>query len=873
MTQNGRPPLPTGTVTFVFLDIERSTELLQEVGPAYPELLTQYRRLTEEAMVPGRGVIFGTEGDGLFLAFPEAGGAVRSAVEAQRFFSTATWPAGAEVRVRMGVHTGTPTVIGDDYTGLDVHRAARVMSAGWGGQILLSEVTRSLISDSGWICRDLGRFDMRGLKRPERLYQVEAAGLAVDFPPVRARRREVELPVILTSFVGREEDVQSVVAAFEGGARLVTLTGPGGIGKSRLAAAAAEVLDPRHPEGVSFVDVSSESDPERVPAAIAERIGVPTDPNNPPLEALIDHLGQFDMVIVLDGFERVADGATHIATILSRCPKLAFLVTSRVALRLGAERELRVEPLGWAHRGAGYDETLAAPAVRLFVDRVRTVRPDFELNPDNAAAIRDLVERLEGCPLSIELAAARARLLPPVAILERLGAVLDLSTTSAELPARQRSLRATIEWSHGLLSESEQRLFRRLGVFVDGWAIEAAEAIAGEDAPDVFLGLETLVAQSMITVEPDGRMGMGTAMREFSLEELASAGEEDQTRQLHAEHYERVVVENEPLLRGPRQRETVATLSRDWRNLRAAAAWALAAGKAQMAGSLYVRTWIVAWQGDNWFDAEAYTAQIMRISEQLDVPLRARALFVAAGTHMEMGDPETAVGFARRAIDLSASIADRDTEAWSRLMLAGSLTFADPLDQTARAEVEKAVELARSIDDPFLLGYSLSFHGAVATIHGELAIAKENQAEVLGIARILDNVPMMNQCRSQTAMTHLVEGDPVGARAALEAAAENLDRLRSFEGLALFLDSVSWLSFVEDDKVRAMTALGCADAIRGKVGLVRWAIVAAMLQAAGVAAEAENPSLADARHAGAEMSPQEAITYALEPHHELAGVA
>jgi predicted ATPase len=248
-----------------------------------------------------------------------------------------------------------------------------------------------------------------------------------------------------------------VVSAFEGGARLVTLTGPGGIGKSRLAAAAAEVLDPRNPEGVLFVDLSSETDPERVPAAIAERIGVPTDPNSPPLEALIDHLGQFDMVIVLDGFERVADGAPHIATILSRCPNLAFLVTSRAALRLGAEHELRVEPLGWGREGAGYKETAEAPAVRLFVDRVRTVRPDFELTPENAPAIRELVERLDGSPLSIELAAARGRLLPPAAILERLGAVLDLSSASADLPTRQRSLRATIEWSHGLLSGPESR--------------------------------------------------------------------------------------------------------------------------------------------------------------------------------------------------------------------------------------------------------------------------------------------------------------------------------------------------------------------------------------------------------------------------------
>ncbi len=684
MTTPVGPMLPQGTVTFLFLDIEKSTEHLEALGTDYPQLLETYWELTGRAIADRGGVIFGSEGDGLFIAFPEAGAAALSAIDAQAAYATAPWPRSSRVLVRMGIHTGTPTLIGNDYTGLDVHRAARIMAAAWGGQILLSDVTFSLLSRPGLTCRELGWYDMKGLTRPERIYQLEAPPLASEFPPVRARNREVDLPAYLTEFIGREDDVSALLGMLEGGARLITLTGPGGIGKSRIAAAAASRLGSSYPDGVTFVDLSNETDPDRVPGAIAEKMGLPPEPDHDPLEVLINQLAEMEMLLILDGFERVAGAAVSIATLLSRCPKLRVIVTSRGSLRIGAEREFRVDPLGWAMEGADFDQIAASPAVQLFVDRARIARPDFELTPENAPVVRDLVERLDGCPLAIELAAARARLLPPEVILDRLEAVLDLSTSSPELPTRQRSLRATIEWSHGLLDEADQRLFRRLGVFVDGWALEAAEAVAGDSAPDVFLGLETLVGQSMISVESEGRMAMGTAMREFALEQLAAFGDEEETRLRHAEHYEAVVVACEPLLRGPKQRETVVKLSRDWRNLRGAADWAMDTDRVQLAGSLYVRTWIVAWQGDNWNNVKADTARLMAVSDRLDDVLRARALFVAAGTLMEMGDPVPAIAYARPAVELAERIGDRETEAWARLMIAGSILFEDTFSQEAR---------------------------------------------------------------------------------------------------------------------------------------------------------------------------------------------
>jgi len=862
--------LPGGTVTFLFLDIEGSTGLIERLGAEYPRVLETYRNLTDEVVSRRGGMVFGSEGDGLFLAFPEAGASATSAVEMQRAFYQATWPGGAAVRVRMGVHTGTPTLIGDDYTGLDVHRAARIMSAGWGGQVLISETTQSLLVGSELGTRELGWYAMRGLSRQERLYQIVVPGLPADFPPLRARRREVELPVSLTSLIGREDDIEAVIRLLRGGSRLITLTGPGGIGKSRVAIAVAERLDPDYADGVSYVDVSNETDPARVAVTVAENIGVVSDPHQTAFEALVAHLSPLHLLLVIDGFEPVIVAAAQIAEVLAKCPRLQILVTSRAALRIGAEREHRVDPLPVAHAGEPVDRIAASPAVRLFVERARTVRPDLDVTGDNAKVVRDLVATLEGNPLSIELAAARARLLTAGAILERLENVLDLGTSSPELPMRQRSLRATIEWSHGLLDPADQKLLRRLGVFVDGWTIEAAESVAGEDETDAFLGLENLVAQSLVRVEVDGRMSMGTALREFAVEQLGAAGDEDETRLRHALFFADLAEASEPLMRGPRQRDMVTELSRDWGNFRSAADWALRQDQVALAGRLYVNTWILSWQGDNWSESISYTRRLVDVFDRLDEPTRAKALFVAAGTFMEIGDGETAITYARPAVEVSRRLGDRATEAWSRLILAGSTLFGDMSDPEARDQIDRALELARAIDDPFLLAYGLSFKGAIATLDGDMAAGLASHRESLTLARQLDNLTLTTQALSQQAMTHLAAGAANEARAALEEGAEYVDDLRSLEVLAVFLDAVAWLAFVEGDQVRAMTALGAANATRSRVGAVRWALLAALLDATGLAAEAEHPALAEARRAGGEMSPKDAIALAMQPHHELA---
>ncbi len=321
---------------------------------------------------------------------------------------------------------------------------------------------------------------------------------------------------------------------------------------------------------------------------------------------------------------------------------------------------------------------------------------------------------------------------------------------------------------------------------------------------------------------------------------------------------------------GPRQRETINTLTHDWPNFRSAADWALSTDRIELAASLYTNCWILAWQGDHWLDTDRYTEAFVAVSDRLDDHLQARLLFVTAGFRMERGEGATAISYARPAIELSMRVGDRETEAWSRLMLAGSLLYEDASDPEPRQQIAEAVALARSLDDPFVLGYSLSFQAAMSTLDGDLATGMANHLEVLEIASRLEIVSLLIQTYSQVAMTHLVAGEIGSARIALEEAAEHLDRVRSLESLAVFLDAVSWLAFVENDPVRAMTALGAANATRSRVGLVRWALIAELLDAAGVAAETDQPALAEARRAGGEMTPQDAIAYALQPHHELA---
>jgi predicted ATPase/class 3 adenylate cyclase len=474
--------LPSGRVTFLFTDVEGSTKLLHQLGAeGYAQAPADHRRILREAFTVCGGVEVDTQGDAIFVAFPTAPGALQAAREAQHALAKGA------IRVRMGLHTGTPHLAGEGYVGVDVHRAARIAAAGHGGQILISGATASLVETHG--LRELGEHRLKDFDQPVPLFQFGDD----DFPPLNTISN-TNLPRPTSSFVGREKDVAEVASLLQDGARLLTLTGPGGSGKTRLAIEAAAELVPEFNAGVFWVGLAPLRDPALVPDTIGHTLGAK--------DSLTEHIGEREILVLLDNFEQVVASAPELANLLEACPNLRLLVTSRELLRVRGEVSYPVLPLA------------DTDAVHLFCTRA-------QLEPDEVSA--DLCRRLDNLPLALELAAARTSVLAPIQILERLSKRLDLLKGGRDAEARQQTLRSTLEWSYDLLEEGEKRLFVRLSVFAGGCALEAAEQVAEADL-DV---LQSLVDKSLLR-HGDERFWMLETIREYAAERLDESEEADE---------------------------------------------------------------------------------------------------------------------------------------------------------------------------------------------------------------------------------------------------------------------------------------------------------------------------------------------------------
>ena len=478
---------PTGTVTFLFTDIQGSTRLLQQLGDHYRTLITDHDRLLREAFCDG--YVVGTEGDAFFVVFPSANDAVRATVMAQRALAHHAWPVDAIVKVRMGLHTGEAPLVGGEYAGLDVNRAARIAAAAHGGEILISEATRALVDsalEAGLGFRDLGEHRLKDLDRPERLHRVLVEGLASDFGPPRSLdARPGNLPVDLSPFIGREAVLEQIHHLSEHN-RLVTLTGPGGSGKTRLSIQVARDLVDGFPDGAFVVQLAPVVDPELVPDAIGTALGVARPADRSMLDTIAEHVADTSLLLVLDNLEQVIEAAPVVTALLRAAPELHVVATSREALRIEGEQEFAVPPMAVADPASASDTEalLATESVALFVDRARSVRPDFSPGREEVAAIAAICARLDGLPLAIELAAARVRVLAPAQIADRLDHALGvLSGGGRDRPTRQQTLRDAIAWSYDLLDEAERTFFRRLAVFRGGCTLEAAERVCDPRVP------------------------------------------------------------------------------------------------------------------------------------------------------------------------------------------------------------------------------------------------------------------------------------------------------------------------------------------------------------------------------------------------------
>ncbi len=606
--------LPTGTVTFLFTDVEGSTRLLDELGAErYVQALAEHRRVLREAFAGHGGVEVDTQGDAFFVAFRSADAALAAAQELQRA------PGDGRVRVRVGLHTGTPLVTGEGYVGMDVHRGARIAAAGHGGQVLVSETTRAALTVTGTVkeLRDLGEQRLKDLGAPIRIYQLGPG----DFPPLKVLYRST-LPVQPSPLVGRERELAQAGALLRDH-RLVTLTGPGGSGKTRLALQLAAEAPDDFPDGVHWVPLAALRDPELVVVAVEQALGV-TSP--------AEYIGAKRMLLLLDNFEQVVDGAPSLAALLAGCPNLKLLVTTRALLRIAGECDYPVPPLA------------DAEAIALFRERAALSEPED--------AVAGICRRLDGLPLAIELAAARTRLMTPDELLSRLEQALPVLTGGArDAPERQRTLRATIEWSYDLLSERGQQLFRRLAVFAGSWSLASAEGVCEADVDT----LGSLVEQSLVRRWEGGRLGMLETIREFAADELARAGERDDLRRRHAEHFLGLIEPMDVSVHSDDdQRLRFGRLEHD--NVRAALTWSLETGRVDLGLRLAVALepfWAVApFEGMRWFE------ELLQAAPDAPLDLRARALRGYGGAANPAGDDELAERLYQESYDAFTAVGD-----------------------------------------------------------------------------------------------------------------------------------------------------------------------------------------------------------------------
>jgi predicted ATPase/class 3 adenylate cyclase len=856
-------PLPTGTLTFLFTDLEGSTRLLQAVGPAYGDLLAVHRELIRGPVRSAGGVEFGTEGDAVVAEFTSAAGAVAGAAAAQRALAPHPWPPDAVIRVRMGVHTGEATLLGNTYVGLDLHRVARITAAGHGGQVLVSDATVRLVADGlpgGVTTRDLGERRLKDLARPERIFQLVIDGLPADFPPLKTLDRTPNnLPTQLTSFVGREQEVAAARALLEK-ARLLTLTGPGGTGKTRLSLQVAAEVAGEFPDGAFFVPLDAVTDPTLVASAIVSALGLQEAGQRTPRERLLEYVADRSILLVLDNFEQVLDAAPLVAEVLRASPRSRVIVSSRAVLHVQGEQEFAVPPVG------------DAEAIALFVERASAVRADFCLTDDNAATIAAICRRLDGLPLAIELAAARIKLLPPDAILARLDGRLSLLASSArDLPERQQTLRGAIDWSYHLLDDGSRRLLARFSVFAGSAALEEAEAVCGPASEldgEVFDGLAALVDQSLlrqVETAGDPRFQMLQTIRDYGAERLAEHGERTAIRDRHAAAYLALARHAEPFLTGRDQRIWLDRLEREVDNLRLAIGWFVEQGRVADALEMGGASWRF-WQMRGYLLEGAERMQaILALPGAADDPVaRRRGLDAAAGLAYWRGDLEAAKARYAEATSLARAGGDKRqvAEALYNESFPWMITLADV--PRAAAMAREALALYREVGDRegaakalWSVGnaeyFAQRYEAAVAGI-GEALAAAEAIGDPFGVAWASHTLGL--------ALFQL--GRYAEARAHWVTMLQIFQAAEDVSGIGTALANFRTLAVQAGDRERALRLAGASSAIVQRSGADLADIITQIEGRADDRAPVDEPAAARLWAAGAAMPLAEAIAYALE---------
>ena len=780
-----RHDLPSGTVTFVFTDVEGSTRVLHELGAeAYAEALAEHRRVIRRACVEEGGVEVDTQGDAFFFAFPTAPGAL----EAASSFTDAL--AAGPIRVRVGLHTGTPLLTDEGYVGDDVHFAARIGSSGHGGQVVVSSATADLVELE---LTDLGEHRLKDIDEPVPLYQLGDG----SFPPLKTISN-TNLPRPTSSFLGRETELRAVLSRIEAGARLVTLTGPGGTGKTRLALEAAATLVGSYKAGVFWVGLASLRDPALVTESVSHVLGAK--------DGLAEHVAERELLLLIDNLEQVIECAPELSELLTACPNLTLLVTSRELLRISGEVEYAVPPLA------------EQEAIDLFC-----VRSQLEPSQD----IAELCARLDSLPLAVELAAARVNALTPSQILERIAGRLDLLKGGRDADPRQRTLRATIEWSYELLSPGEQELFARLSVFAGGCTLEAAEEVCDADLDT----LQSLVEKSLVRFT-NARYWMLETIREYAGERLEQTGEGVGLARRHARLFLELAERSEPALWAQRTGDWLPRLDPEEANFRAALEWSIddsAESAVRLSGALYPYWEIRARQKE----ARVWLSRSLRLRADVPPELRAKAL-IAAGR----------------------------VAGWDSDWLASS------------ALLEEAVELCRALGDTAGVGRCLGFIGHVRLFQGDVAGAAEALDEGVELARKMEDQQGLARALGNAAWSAIEARDFARARRMWEEGAVISRALSMKPGEALCVAHIGYAEALAGNFDSARRHVGESLVLFEEIGQTTWTPVAqrylglvALLD--GHVELAEEQLRASLAH-GRDSAPQFHLVYWLD---ELAAVA
>src|SRR5579871_3168636 len=784
--------LPSGTVTFLFTDIEGSTRLWEQYPDVMRSALARHDAVLRQTIEQHNGHIVKGTGDGLHAVFARASDGLAACLAAQLAFQQEEPKEPASIRVRMALHTGSAQERDRDYYGSCVNQAARLMAIGHGGQVLLSQVTQGLVKESlpeGASLKEMGWHRLKDLQEPEHVYQLLHPSLPSDFPALNSLDSlPNNLPRQLSSFIGREKEIEEVKSLLSSSA-LVTLTGTGGCGKTRLALqVAADVLE-KYPSGVWLVELAALSDPFLVVQTVATSLRLREAPGQPLLQTLLDYLQPRTLLLMLDNCEHLLQACADLAqTLLTRCPNLKVLTTSRAALRIAGEQVYRVPSLLAPDPGdlpkeekelAGIVSEYEAP--RLFVERASLYRSDFALTPRNASGVASVCHCLDGIPLAIELAAARVNVLSVEEINARLEHRFRLlrGNSRTTLP-RQQTLQATLDWSYELLSEKERLLLGRLCVFAGGWRLEAAEKVCSDKQIvdfEVMDLLASLIDKSLVIAQEQGgksRYRLLETIREYGKQKLKETQEEKRWRDRHLEHFLALAEEAESQLRGAEQAQSLERLQEEHENLRTALKWSQQDKDSQEEGIRLVGSICWFWEiRGYWSECREHLQAIL---SQKTSPAHTRAW---AKAHNEagnlaylQGDYAGARALYEESLAIYKGLGDQKSIA-ALLSNLGNVAYDQGDYAAARQLYEESLAIRREIGDKRGIAHSLANLGNVAYNQGDYAAARALYEESLGISRELGDMRVIAE--SLEGMAALAEGQGQSERAArLWAAAEVL---------------------------------------------------------------------------------------------------